>query len=157
MTIHLDLLAATLLTCAACAEGTEPDLLKASPPNATSAPTTASPTPTAAPSATETAAPPPPPQSQEVAGAYSLDVSCADILGVCLVARHADKDVVFVLPSGMKRGSILFTVDPEGSDANGSVDWAGQDDLDGTVHMQGFAGPFSSVHIAVTGVMAVPQ
>jgi hypothetical protein len=103
--------------------------------------------------------PPPPPASSEVTGAYSLDVACVDIpvIQVCLLGSKADKDVVFTLPPGTKRSSIVYTVAPQGPSAGGSVDFAGSDPLDGTVHIQGFAEAFSSVHIEVTGVMVVPE
>jgi len=104
-------------------------------------------------------APAPAPASSEVYGTYSMDEACADIpvVPLCILDETADKDVVFTLPPGMKRSSIVYTVAPHGSDADGTVEWAGDDPLDGTVHMHAYAGAFSSVHIKVTGVMVVPQ
>jgi hypothetical protein len=103
--------------------------------------------------------PPPPPESSEVEGSYSLDVACSDVpvIDVCLLGSHADKDVVFTLPPGTKRSSIVYTIDPQGPSAGGTVGFAGTDTLDGTVHIHGFADAFSSVHIEVTGVMVVPE
>jgi hypothetical protein len=114
--------------------------------------------PTLPPEATAAVAPPPPTGS-EVLGAYSLDVTCSDvpILDVCLLGAKADKDVTFVIPPGMQRSSIVYTIEAHGPDAGGSVTWAGQDALDGTVNLHGFAEAFSNVHIAVTGVMVVPE
>jgi hypothetical protein len=103
--------------------------------------------------------PPPPPMSSEVSGSYSLDVSCADIpvIDLCILSAQADKDVTFTLPPGTQRSSIVYTVDPQGPSAGGTVAFAGDNPLDGTVHMHGFADALSSVHIAVTGVMVVPE
>jgi hypothetical protein len=103
--------------------------------------------------------PPPPPSSTEVHGSYSLDATCSDlpILEICVLPNKADKDVPFMLPAGMKRSSIAFSITPHGPDASGSADWASNDPLDATVHMHASAGPFSSVHVEVTGVVAVPD
>jgi hypothetical protein len=76
---------------------------------------------------------------------------------VCLLGSKADKDVVFTLPPGTKRSSIVYSIDPQGPSAGGSVDFASDDPLDGTVHLHAFADAFSSVHIEVTGVMVVPE
>jgi hypothetical protein len=100
---------------------------------------------------------PPAPASSEVTGSYSLDVACADILDVCLLSSHADKDVTFALPAGTKRSSIVYTVTPQGPSAGGSVTFASTDPLDGTVHLHGSADAFSSVHIEVTGVIVIPE
>lgn len=176
MQILLDLLVVTLVSCAAsCATGTEPDiqpssadtpvaphvvLPSVSPPgsSASTAPTTAS-TSTSTTSTSTSTAPTaaPPPTSSEVPGSYSLDVACEDVLGICLLSDKADKDVVFDLPAGMQRSSIVYTVTPVGPSAGGTVGWASQDVLDGTVHLHAYADAFSSVDIAVTGVMVVPQ
>ena len=96
---------------------------------------------------------------QVVPGSYTLDVSCNDIpvLDVCLLTSDGDQNVTFVLPPGTRRTSIVYTVTPHGPSASGTVDFASQDPLDGTVHLHGHADAFSSVHIEVTGVMVVPQ
>jgi len=160
MPTHLDLLAVALVSCAvACAAGTDPETLPTSPTDAPVAPRVLLPTlPSSGPASTATTATPPP-ASQEVLGAYSLDVACADVpvLHLCILGASADKDVVFTLPEGTKRSSIVYTVDARGPSSSGTVDWAGPDALDGTVHLHGEADAFSSVHVAVTGVMVEPE
>ena len=154
----LDLLALTLVSSAvACAAGTEPSI---PPPSTADAPATPRlGVPDLPAEGTVPVAPPPPPAGSEVTGAYSLDVTCDDvpILDVCLLGTKADKDVTFVLPPGTKKSSIVYSIEPHGPDAGGFVTWAGDDPLDGTVHLHGFAEAFSNVHIAVTGVMVVPE
>jgi hypothetical protein len=158
--IHKPALHVMLASCAiACARGTGTDILggasgdepnqahvdqPSSPPAETSA--------SSAPPATA-------PTSTVVSGSYALDVACSDlpVLNVCILSSQADKDVPFTLPHGTRRSSIEFAVEPHGPDANGSVDWAGTDPHDATVHMHGYAGPVSSVHIEVTAIIAVPD
>jgi hypothetical protein len=88
-----------------------------------------------------------------------MDLSCTDlpILHTCVIAASGDDNVPYVLPAGMQRTSILYTITPTGPNGSGSVTFAGTDPHDGTVHVHGNAGPFSSVHIEVTGVMAVAE
>jgi len=99
------------------------------------------------------------PGSQLVSGSYTLDLACKDvpILDLCLIESRGEKDVSFTLPSHMKRSSIEYTITPSGPDAHGSVGWASDDPLDGTVRIQGVAGAFSNLSIEVTGVTVVPQ
>ncbi len=94
-----------------------------------------------------------------MSGSYTVDLSCKNIpvIDLCLIETKADEDVPFHVPSGMKRSSIEYTVTPSGPDAHGSVGWASDDPLDGTVRIQGVAGPFSSLSIEVTGVTVVPE
>jgi hypothetical protein len=79
------------------------------------------------------------------------------VIHLCILASHAEKDVTFHLPEGTKRSSIVYTIDPQGPAASGSVTFASTDPLDATVHMSAFADAFSSVQVHVTGVMAVPE
>jgi hypothetical protein len=55
-----------------------------------------------------------PPESSEVEGSYSLDVACSDVpvIDVYLLGSQADEDVVFTLPPGTKRSSIVYTIKP---------------------------------------------
>lgn len=99
----------------------------------------------------------PVPTSIEVSGSYTLDVACADVLGLCLIESKADKSVLFAIPPNMKKSAIQYSISPHGISAGGTVDWASDDALDGTVRMHGYAGAFSSVHIEVSGVTAVSR
>jgi hypothetical protein len=95
----------------------------------------------------------------EVSGTYDMDLTCGDlpILHACAVTTTGDKNVPYTLPPGTVRSSILYTITPVGLDAGGAVTFASTDPNDGTVHVHGYAGAFSSVHIEVTGVMAIAQ
>jgi hypothetical protein len=150
------LLSAVMVCAASCAQGTGVGDLAAAPTTGGDAGDTS---PSADGAELAPPSPPPPPASSEVEGSYSLDVACSDVplIGLCLIGSHADKDGVFTLPAGTKRSSIVYTIAPHGPSAGGTVDFAGTDPLDGTVHMHGSAGAFSSVHIEVTGVMVVPD
>jgi hypothetical protein len=99
------------------------------------------------------------PKTIDVEKTYTLDLACSDIpiIDLCLISAQGEKDVTFDLPAGTKRSSIQYTVDPHGPDASGSVNWASDDPADATVHMTGHAGPFSHVHVEVTGVTAVSE
>ncbi len=167
MTSHLDLLAVTLVSCAvSCAAGTELEPVpSAADPPATPrlglpplAPGATAPSATAPSASTTTSTATPPPAPREVSGSHTLDVSCGDVpvIHVCVLGEEADEDVAFTLPPGTKRSSILYTIAPHGA-AGGSVGWASQDALDGTVHLHGFADAFSSVSVTVTGIIVVPE
>jgi hypothetical protein len=103
--------------------------------------------------------PAPHPKTIDVEGTYTLDLACSDIpiIDLCVISAKGEKDVAFDLPAGTKRSAIQYIVDPHGPDASGSVNWASDDPADATVHMTGRAGPFSNVHIEVTGVTAVSE
>jgi hypothetical protein len=102
---------------------------------------------------------PPPGVSKEVTGDDSLDVACRDtpIVQVCLLSAETSKNVLFVLPPGTQRSSIVYTVTTEGPSAGGSAEFASTNVLDGTVRLHGYADAFSSVHVEVTGVIVVPE
>jgi hypothetical protein len=102
---------------------------------------------------------PPPGVSSEVTGDYSLDVACRDtpIVHVCLISAETNKNVLFTLPPGTQRSSIVYTVTTEGPSAGGSAEFASSNVLDGTVRLHGYADAFSSVHVEVTGVIVVPE
>lgn len=155
------LLSTVVAGTVSCAEGSVTELpssTTAKSPATASTETPADPPPAQA-SAPAPSTPPPPPASTEVTGSYSLDVACADIpvIHLCILARNADKDVPFPLPPGTKRSSIVYTINPLGPAAGGSVSFASDDPLDATVHMHAWADALSSVEVQVTGVMAVPE
>jgi len=152
-------LLSTLVACSvSCATGSVVNLPEPSPSVTPPAPAISPVETPEDPPATQAPTPPPAP-STEVAGSYSLDVACADLpmIHLCILGSSADKDVTFTLPPGTKRSSIVYTITPVGPSAGGSVSFAGTDPLDATVHMHAYAGAFSSVHVEVTGVTAVPE
>jgi hypothetical protein len=152
--IHrLVLLVALTSLATACARGGGTDVVDDSP--SVNAPPRLT-EPKAPPPPAETGDPPPA-EAVEVEGSYTLDVQCGDvpIFNLCLISSKGDKDATFDLPPGTLRSSIVYTVEPHGPDADGTVAWASVDPSDATVHMHAYAGPFSKVHIQVTGITAV--
>jgi hypothetical protein len=159
--IHRDLLLAMLASSTiACAMGGASDIGNGGSRAEAPTPRLSEPKLPPAPSVA-TNPPPRPPAEQtiEVTGSYTLDLTCSEIplIDLCLIGAKGDKDVPFELPTGTKRSSIQYAIEPHGPDASGSVTWASEDPEDATVHIVGHAGPFSNVHIQVTGITAVPD
>lgn len=91
-------------------------------------------------------------------GEVSLECSCSDAPGLgCLIGHRVNKDVVFVLPEGYRRGQFSSEVQPHGLHSGGSVDWLEEDRHDARIRLHCWADAFSSATVTVSGVTGVRE